>query len=896
MATAKEIVTTLKLDGKEFTKGLSDTQKALIGLSASATAVGASVLYAAKETAVFQDAMIKSARAAGFATEEFSGLAHAADMSGVSTEELSMNLGKLASPAGKASKGLESLGIKIKDAQGNLKGTNVLFGELADKVAGLKNPADKAAAAITVFGKSGGQMVSLLAGGSKSLEDFRKQAELLGITVSEEAGLAAEKFNDDLSLLMKSGKGLVQQFSESVIAIVNESDAFNVLREIVQSITSAWRGLDDGTKKVIVGVVLGTSAVAALGLALAGLIPLASAVLAALSPIVLIIAAISAVVIAFVVTAVKYWDQLKASIIPVQNAFKSLMTTIKQALQPIIDFFNNLQRSSSGFGSFIQQIQDATKEISILGTVANVVMKVIASAVVILVRQFQLLLLIAKEVGTSLYEIFTFNFNGSSLDRLKQTFEDIKKNITDTGSDLKQVWSGDILVKAAKDADKARESLKKMNEEIRTGAGIEDGLESIDKFRNMGIGQIGQTADDIIKVWRNKFKDGKALSFSEQITATALLGSQLLQHVGQIASQVVDVFAKQAQLLADNLKKKGQQFELFSQVYQGKLTQALQAEIDALKKAEDEKLAIIQNASNERILALDAEYQKSKDLKDKEFADFVANERAKFEAYKNNLLAQTYDNEQRILVNSQMEEDWKNYLALLEKKHGDETSDLQKQYSEKQKEETKNTNDALAAEKDRSDAIIAKKEADKAAKEKQASKKSAFFKWQIETAAFLATKNIQATQTLVAGIAGAAQAFATTVGTLGPFGLPVAAVISGLVLTTAIQAASAVRATPPPLPPAELFMATGGVLAGPSHSQGGIAVNAEGGEGVIDKVRTSKLMQVADSITQTGGGGTTIIFQSGAIQNNGPMDDAAMDRLGLALARRLERQGVGQAA
>jgi hypothetical protein len=105
-----------------------------------------------------------------------------------------------------------------------------------------------------------------------------------------------------------------------------------------------------------------------------------------------------------------------------------------------------------------------------------------------------------------------------------------------------------------------------------------------------------------------------------------------------------------------------------------------------------------------------------------------------------------------------------------------------------------------------------------------------------------------------------------------------------------------VRSMPPPLPPAELFMATGGVIAGPSHAQGGVAVNAEGGEGVIDKVRTAKLMQVADSITQTGGGGTTIIFQSGAIQNNGPMDEAAMDRLGLALARRLERQGVGQAA
>jgi hypothetical protein len=154
-----------------------------------------------KSAAEFNDAMGKVAQTAGASVEEFSKLAFAGKLAGVSNQELAKALRDLGNDAENGGKKLQALGISVKDANGNLKTSDELFKEVATTISGLETEAQKAAVATQVFGRAGANLVPLLNGGASALEDSAKKAEKWGQVVNEQAVKEAERFNDSLTVL-----------------------------------------------------------------------------------------------------------------------------------------------------------------------------------------------------------------------------------------------------------------------------------------------------------------------------------------------------------------------------------------------------------------------------------------------------------------------------------------------------------------------------------------------------------------------------------------------------------------------------------------------------------------------------------------------------------------------
>lgn len=306
MAT-NELVTKLRLDSKSFDKGISDSQKQMVAFVAAAAAVSAATFALAKKTAEYQDELTKAARRAGETTEAFSGLAHAAKLSGLEVTTLSSNMSKLAGP--EAEKRLARLGISMQDVSGKTKSTSQLMSEVADQVAAVESPTEKARIAITAFGEEGAKLVSLLDNGSAGLSEMQEEARLLGVAFSDEAGRAAEKFNDDLTKLDAVMQGTQMTVGTMVIELINQSGAIELVTDSIAGALKWFNSLDQSTRDLIANVVaanavvLGiTATVIGLKVAIAVITPILAkagvTMTAALGPVGIAIAAITAATIA----------------------------------------------------------------------------------------------------------------------------------------------------------------------------------------------------------------------------------------------------------------------------------------------------------------------------------------------------------------------------------------------------------------------------------------------------------------------------------------------------------------------------------------------------------------------------------------------------------------------
>lgn len=213
----------LALDGASAVEqGLAAVQsriggvgKSLAGLAGGLT-VGAFAAFV-KSSINAADEMSKLSQKAGVAVEQVAGLQLAFRQSGLEAGDLQANLGKLNKNIADGSVAFSAMGLSVKNADGSLKSTRQVLGEVADKFASYEDGAAKARLAQELFGKSGAAMIPLLNGGAQALDEFDSMARKLGLTMDENTAKQAEKFNDTLDLVGQGVQGVGRQIAAQLL-------------------------------------------------------------------------------------------------------------------------------------------------------------------------------------------------------------------------------------------------------------------------------------------------------------------------------------------------------------------------------------------------------------------------------------------------------------------------------------------------------------------------------------------------------------------------------------------------------------------------------------------------------------------------------------------------------
>lgn len=229
-----------------FTRGLASASSTVSGfvggvaragvqiakMATAAAAAGAAITgYFVRGQMQSIDATAKLADQLGFTTEQLVGLQHAADLAGVSSDELSAGMRRMLKNISDAGNGLATAKRSLDDlglSQAKLEGMSPdeQFKAIADAFATIPSFADRARIAQDLFGRSGVKLISIMQGGAAGIEAAQKEAEKLGLTFSRVDAAKVEAANDAMtrlwSVLTGAARTLAIELSPFITAAANK--------------------------------------------------------------------------------------------------------------------------------------------------------------------------------------------------------------------------------------------------------------------------------------------------------------------------------------------------------------------------------------------------------------------------------------------------------------------------------------------------------------------------------------------------------------------------------------------------------------------------------------------------------------------------------------------------
>jgi hypothetical protein len=159
----------------------------------------------------------------------------AADQSGVGLEtfgkgiqKLTVNLGEAQTGNAAAIKSFTDLGLSVAELA--TLSPQAAFEKIAAAIAELPNPAQQAAAAVSLFGKSGIDLVPVFQEGAGFLGQMREEAERLGTVLSQDQVGNLAALDDSIAKVSASFRGLtnrvVAEFAPALIKAADSASAF----------------------------------------------------------------------------------------------------------------------------------------------------------------------------------------------------------------------------------------------------------------------------------------------------------------------------------------------------------------------------------------------------------------------------------------------------------------------------------------------------------------------------------------------------------------------------------------------------------------------------------------------------------------------------------------------
>src|SRR5690606_2465577 len=112
--------------------------------------------------------------------------------------KLNRNIDEAASGEKTLAEAFDRLGVPVKNAEGATRSMDEVLGDVADAMKGIRDPAQRTALAMDIFGKSGARLIPMLEQGSEGISKMRAEVGELGATIDSEFATAAQEMNDNI--------------------------------------------------------------------------------------------------------------------------------------------------------------------------------------------------------------------------------------------------------------------------------------------------------------------------------------------------------------------------------------------------------------------------------------------------------------------------------------------------------------------------------------------------------------------------------------------------------------------------------------------------------------------------------------------------------------------------
>lgn len=221
----------------EATKTASSIKSSFGGISSVLTGfvagIGVSgVLAAAKAGLEYASSLGEVAQQLGVTSNDLQIYRAVGKEVGITQEEMDVGLRKLTLSIGQAAAGskkqaetFRELGIAVVDINGRVRTAGEVIPRLADALAKIKDPATRARIEVDLFGKTGQKLDTLLAGGSKAVNNladaYRKFGAILTPQQIKQADEAADTLQRIKTILSAKIAGWVSDAVPQILGLVH---------------------------------------------------------------------------------------------------------------------------------------------------------------------------------------------------------------------------------------------------------------------------------------------------------------------------------------------------------------------------------------------------------------------------------------------------------------------------------------------------------------------------------------------------------------------------------------------------------------------------------------------------------------------------------------------------
>lgn len=209
-------------------------------IAALAAVIGTAVKQLADITtkaAAAADEINTLSKTTGLSVEEVQKFRYASELVDVSMDTLSDALSKtsksmdeMKAGSGTAGEALKSLHIRLKDSKGQAKSSSEIFYEVSAALGKIKDPAERDALAMKIFGESARNLNPLILGGAEALKEYGDAMEKAGMVLDQQQLDRLNAMNDQIDTMKSNFDQLGMIFSESTAeSIVPSLEKINEL-------------------------------------------------------------------------------------------------------------------------------------------------------------------------------------------------------------------------------------------------------------------------------------------------------------------------------------------------------------------------------------------------------------------------------------------------------------------------------------------------------------------------------------------------------------------------------------------------------------------------------------------------------------------------------------------
>lgn len=174
------------------------------------------------------DEFSKMSQRTGVAVTTLSQLDHAFNLAGLSSADMETSFKFLNKSMDEAKQGndaaiisFESIGVTMEDLK--TKSPDKVLLQIADAYTKIEDPVARNTMLLEKFSRAGTKLAPAFAEGAAGIEKLMKQADDLGLTIDEEFGQSAERFNDNMSNIGEMAAGAGRSIAKMLLPILNDT-------------------------------------------------------------------------------------------------------------------------------------------------------------------------------------------------------------------------------------------------------------------------------------------------------------------------------------------------------------------------------------------------------------------------------------------------------------------------------------------------------------------------------------------------------------------------------------------------------------------------------------------------------------------------------------------------